>query len=52
MGLNEPALPVHHPKTLVLGFHGWEETIPKGAIYMVSIFCFLLGLFFPHIFFS
>jgi hypothetical protein len=36
---------VHHPKNPVLGFHGWDETVPKGAVYMVSSFYFLLGLF-------
>jgi hypothetical protein len=44
--------PVHHPKTPVLGFHGWDETVPKGPVYMVSTFYFLLSLFFPHTFFS
>ncbi len=36
-----------------MGFHGWDEFIPKGAIYMVSSFYFLLGLFFQlTVFFS
>ncbi len=36
---------VHHPKNPVRGFHGWDESVPKGAVYMVSSFNFLLGLF-------
>ncbi len=44
--------PVHHPKNLVLGFHGWDETVPQGSVYLVSIFFLLLLLFFPARFFS
>ncbi len=44
--------PVHHPKNPVLGFHGWDETVPQGSVYLVSIFFFLLLLFFPARFFS
>ncbi len=43
---------MHHPKKFVLGFHGWDETIPKGAVYMVNSFYFLLGFFFAHTFSS
>ncbi len=43
--------PVHHPKNLILGFHGWDAVVPKEAIYMVNSFSFLLGLFFLHTFF-
>ncbi len=43
--------PVHHPENPVLEFHGWDETLPKGAVYMVSSFYFLLGLIFPRNFF-
>jgi hypothetical protein len=45
--------PVHHLKNVVLGFHGWDETVPQGSVclVMVSIFIFLLALFFPAIFF-
>jgi len=24
--------PVHHPKNPVLGFHGWDETVPQGSV--------------------
>ncbi len=36
--------PVHHLKNPVLGFHGWNETVPQGSVYLVSII-FLLLLF-------
>ncbi len=44
--------PVHHPKNPILGFHGWDETIPQGSVYLVSRYFFLLLLFFPARFFS
>ncbi len=40
-------LPVHHPKNPVLGFHGWDETVPQRSVYLVSSFLF----FFSHAFF-
>jgi hypothetical protein len=43
--------PVHHPKNPIPEFHGWDETVPKGAVYMVSNFYFLLGFIFPLNFF-
>jgi hypothetical protein len=40
--------PVHHPKNPVLGFHGWDETVPQWTVYLVSIlffsFCFFFSL--------
>jgi hypothetical protein len=30
--------PVHHPKNPVLGFHGWDEPVPQGSVYLVSSF--------------
>jgi hypothetical protein len=45
--------PVHHPKNPVLGFHGWDETVPQGSVYLVSGFFFPLPLiFFLGLFFS
>jgi hypothetical protein len=42
----------HTPsKNHVLGFHGWDETITQGSIYLVNIF-FLLLIFFLVRFFS
>jgi hypothetical protein len=41
---------MHHPKNLILGFHGWDETIPHGSIYLVSRF-FFSSPFFPTRFF-
>jgi hypothetical protein len=38
--------PVHHPKNPILGFHGWDETVPQGSVYLVSIFFFPSGPFF------
>ncbi len=38
--------PVHHPKNPVLGFHGWDETVPQGSVYMVGILFFPSGPFF------
>jgi hypothetical protein len=37
--------PAHHPKTPVLGFHGRDETVPQGSVYLVSDF-FSSGPFF------
>ncbi len=37
--------PVHHPKNPVLGFHGWDETVPQGSVYLVSIFFFFCSFF-------
>jgi hypothetical protein len=28
-------------------FHGWDETVPQGSVYLVSIYFIFLGLFFP-----
>jgi hypothetical protein len=25
--------PVHHPKNLILGFHGWDESVPRGQLH-------------------
>jgi len=36
--------PVHHLKNPILGFHGWNEIVPQGSVYLVSII-FLLLLF-------
>ncbi len=33
-----------------MGFHGWDEIVPKGAIYILVAF-FFLGLFFFILFF-
>jgi hypothetical protein len=30
--------PVHHPKNPLLGFHGWDETVPQGSVYLVNSF--------------
>ncbi len=40
--------PVHHPKNPVLGFHGWDETVPQGSVYFVSSFFCLMLSFFPR----
>ncbi len=37
---------VHHPKTPVLGFHGWDENVPQWSVYLVSSFFFLFFFFF------
>ncbi len=42
--------PMHHPKNPILGFHGWDETIPQQSLYLVSSFSFF-GPFFSHGFF-
>ncbi len=44
--------PVHHPKTPILGFHGWDETVPQGSVYLVNRFYLLLLLIFLNRFFS
>ncbi len=44
--------PVHHPKNPVLGFHGLDETVPQGSVYLVSSFFFAPSHFFPGPFFS
>ncbi len=43
--------PVHHPKNPLLGFHGWDETVPQRSVYLVSRF-FFLGLLFSYASFS
>ncbi len=43
---------MHHPKNPVLGFHGWDETVPQGSVYLVSSFFFTLSLFLIMLFFS
>jgi hypothetical protein len=46
-GLSDPApSPVHHPKHPVLGFHGWDEIVPHGSVYLVSS-VFSSAFFFP-----
>ncbi len=42
--------PVHHPKNPVLGFHGWDETVLQGSVYLVSSF-FSWAFFFSSFFF-
>ncbi len=27
-----PSINLHHPKNPVLGFHGWDETVPQGSV--------------------
>ncbi len=44
--------PVHHPKNPVLGFHGWDETVSQGSVYLVSIFFFFCSFFCPPRFFA
>jgi hypothetical protein len=41
--------PVHHPKNPVLGFHGWDEPVPQGLVYLVSSSFFSSCLFFSPI---
>jgi hypothetical protein len=43
--------PVHHPKNAVLGFHGWDETVPQGQ-FTWSVIFFSSGPFFPARIFS
>jgi hypothetical protein len=45
---------MHHPKNVILGFHGWDETIPQGLVYLVNswFFFFILFLGGVHCFFS
>jgi len=33
-----------NPKNPVLGFHGWDETVPHGSVYLVSSFFFFFSL--------
>ncbi len=40
MGLSDQPPPVHHPNNPVLGFHGWDEPVPHGSVYLVSSFFF------------
>jgi hypothetical protein len=44
--------PKNHRFDPLLRFHGWDETVPQGSVYLVSIFFCLLVLFFPTRFFS
>jgi len=45
--------PVLHPKNPVLVFHGWNETVPQGSVYLVSFFFFPSAPFFSQLdFFS
>ncbi len=39
--------PLHHPKSPVAGFYGWDETVPQGSVYLVSSF-FSHASFFPR----
>jgi hypothetical protein len=43
---------VHHPKNLVLGFHGWDETVPQGSVYLVISFFYSEFFFHSCFFFS
>ncbi len=44
--------PVHHPKHPVLGFHGWDENVPRSQfIWSVVVFFLWAFLFFPSDFF-
>jgi hypothetical protein len=46
--------PVHHPNIPVLGFHGWDETVPPRSVYLVSSFFFFFfnwPFFFSHFYF-
>ncbi len=44
--------PVHHPKNPILGFHGWDETVPQGSVYVASSFFLLALILFLGLFFS
>ncbi len=37
--------PVHHPKNPIPGFHGWDERVPHGSVYLVSSSFFSSCLF-------
>jgi len=52
LGLSDPAATSAPSNNPVLGFHGWDETVPQGSVYLVSIYLFLPVLFFPTIIFS
>ncbi len=41
--------PVHHRKNPILGFHGWDETVPQGSVYLVSVFSFPSAPFFSQL---
>jgi hypothetical protein len=43
--------PVRHPKNPVLGFHGWDETVPRGQFTWSVVFIFFWA-FFSSYFFS
>jgi hypothetical protein len=49
-GLNDQHPLVHHPKSHVLGSHGWDEIVPQGSIYLVSKFLFLGDKFYSIFF--
>ncbi len=34
---------MHHPKNPVLRFHGWDEPVPQGSVYLVSSFFFFFS---------
>jgi hypothetical protein len=38
--------PVHHPKNPVLGFHGWDETVPQGSVSLPGQYFFFFWSFF------
>ncbi len=42
--------PKRHPKNPITRFHGWDEIVPKGAIYILVFFIFF-GPFFLHLYF-
>ncbi len=44
--LSDPAPTIAPSKNPVLGFHGWDETVTQGSVYLVSSF-FLGDFFFP-----
>ncbi len=48
LGLSDPAPTSAPSNNPVLGFHGWDETVPQGSVYLVSIYLFLPVLFFPN----
>jgi hypothetical protein len=47
---------VHHPNIPVLGFHGWDETVPRvqfsWSVVILLMLFFFLSHFFPRPFFS
>ncbi len=44
--------PVHHPKNHVLGFHGWDETVPRGQFTWSVVFIYFQTLFSHAFYFS